>query len=408
MNVTIIPRLLQGEITPPSSKSQAHRVLIAAALAGGESRISNVTVSRDISATLSCMERFGATWVQKSPGNLTIYGLGGVTMSRRPALFCDESGSTLRFLIPISLAVAGGGEFSGRGRLMERPQTPYFDICREKNISYHMERRILHLNGDLTSGEYRLAGNVSSQFVTGLLFALPLLEGDSDIVLTSHLESKSYADMTLDALELFGMTAVETEWGYHVPGGQRYHAVSTVIEADWSQAAFFLAMAGLGSDLVLEGMNQNSHQGDRVIAPLCDRLNDGGQVIIDVSDCPDLVPALAARAALREGEVTRIINADRLRHKESDRLASVTAALNAMGAKVTEEPDRLTIEGVASLRGGTHVDACNDHRIAMMAAVAATRCEQPVTIIGAACVSKSYPDFWNVYERLGGQLHWEE
>ena len=387
MNVTITPGLLRGAITPPPSKSQAHRLLIAAALADGESRIEHLADSQDIQATRRCMAAL------KAPGE------------DLPVLDCGESGSTLRFLIPVALALRDGGRFTGRGRLMERPQKPYFDLFDEKGIAYRQEDGVLTVQGRLTPGTFALPGDVSSQFVTGLLYALPLLEGDSRITLTTPLESRGYVDMTLEALERFGIRA-ECPDGrtLRVPGGHTYRPCRAAVESDYSQAAFYYAANGLGGQVEILGLNPRSAQGDRCIVPYHMQLCGPGEAELDVSQCPDLVPPLAAHAALRQG-ITRIVNAARLRIKESDRLTAVTQVLTALGADVVEGADRLTITGQPEgLAGGVTVDSHNDHRIAMMAAIAATRCAAPVTIIGAECVAKSYPDFWEDYERLGGQI----
>lgn len=386
MNITITPTKLKGVVTPPPSKSYSHRALIAAALAGAGSELTNLADSKDIAATRRCLEALAA------PG-------GGL-----PLLDCGESGSTLRFLIPVALALRGGARFTGQGRLMERPQKPYFDLFDEKGVSYEQRDGVLTVQGRLTPGEYRLPGDVSSQFFTGLLYALPLLnEGASRIILTSPLESRAYVDMTVEVMEHFGVRVEETPTGWTVPGGQSYRPNSLTIEADWSQAGFFYAALGLGSDLDIRGMNPDSTQGDRIIVPYYEKLAQSGDVELDVSQCPDLVPPLAVHAAVRSG-TTRIVNAARLRIKESDRLATVTATLNALGARIEEYPDSLTIRGVDALSGGVGVDCCNDHRIAMMAAVAATRCKAPVTLTGAQCVDKSYPTFWEDYAALGGQI----
>ena len=408
MNVTITPTKLAGAVIPPPSKSQAHRALIAAALADGESRIDNVAFSQDIEATLDCLDNLGAQF-ERNGDTVTVRGMAASTMSplRRltyPRLDCGESGSTLRFLIPIALAVRGGGVFSGRGRLMERPQKPYFDLFDEKGIYHELKDGVLTVTGTLTSGEYRLPGNVSSQFVTGLLYALPLRDGNSEIILTSPLESRGYVDMTLDVLGLFGICPQERENGFFIPGNQRYQPQDFVIEADWSQAGFWYAARFLGSPVEVGGMDPGSAQGDAVIQAQAEKLGNPGSVEIDVSGCPDLVPPLAAMAALRAGETTNLTNAARLRMKDSDRLSSVTQVLTALGADVAEGPDSLTIRGRETLSGGVTVDSFNDHRIAMMAAIAATRCEKPVTVLGAECVAKSYPDFWEEYERLGGKV----
>ena len=372
--------------------------------------LSNVAVSQDIQATLDCMAAMG-TGVERMGENVVhIRGLDRSLAQKRdglPRFDCGESGSTLRFLIPVALAVAGGGVFTGRGRLMERPQKPYFHIFEEKNIFYEQKDGVLTVNGVLTPGRYELPGNVSSQFITGLLYALPLLEGDSEIVLTTPLESEGYVDMTLEVLEQFGIRVRREENRFSVPGGQQYRSRDAEIEADWSQAAFWYAARALGSDISVDGLNRESTQGDRVIAEQFEQLTAAGDVTLDVSQCPDLVPALAAMAAVRRGR-TDIINAARLRIKESDRLAAVTQVLNGLGADVTEQPDGLTIAGKAHLAGGVSVDSHNDHRIAMMAAVAATRCEKPVKVLGAQCVAKSYPGFWEDYEKLGGIITIEQ
>ena len=386
MNLTIMPTLLSGTVAPPPSKSQAHRYLIAAALAGEGSVIENLADSQDIQATRWCMKTM-------------------MTSCRRIAEFnCLESGSTLRFLIPIALALRGGGRFTGHGRLMERPQQPYFDLFDEKGIRYELKNGFLTVEGQLTPGAFRLPGNVSSQFVTGLLYALPLLAGDSRIVLTTDLESRSYVDMTLEALSAFGVTAAwEDSRTLAVPGGQSYIPATVRVEGDWSQAAFWFAAISLGSRLEIEGLQQLSAQGDRVIRDHFVRLTPPGDVDIDLSGCPDLAPPLAAMAVLRRGD-TRLLNAGRLRLKESDRLTSITAALGALGASIEEQPDSLIVHGVETLAGGCTVDCWNDHRIAMMTAIAATRCEKPVALLGAECVAKSYSDFWRDYQMLGGEI----
>ncbi len=410
MNVTITPGRLSGTVTPPPSKSQSHRLLIAAALAHGESMITNMARSQDIEATVNCLEELGAgfSWAGST---VTVRGMGANAMSplRRmayPRLDCGESGSTLRFLIPIALAVRGGGIFTGRGRLMERPLRPYFDLFDEKGIFYELKDGALTVAGTLAPGEYRLPGDVSSQFFTGLLFALPLLNGPSAIIPTTPLESEGYIQMTLQAMGQFGVempVTMSLPPQYHPQGNQTYRAAKVQVEGDWSQAAFWYAAMYL-SDVNVSGLNFRSTQGDRVMADYFDQFFMGSNDY-DVSGCPDLVPPLAAMAALCPGgNVTRLINAARLRLKESDRLSSVTAVLNAMGADVTEGPDFLEIRGKETLAGGVTVDSFNDHRIAMMAAIAAVRCNHPVTINAAECVAKSYPGFWEDFERLGGKI----
>ena len=406
MNVTIQPTLLKGGVVPPPSKSQAHRAVIAAALAGGVSKLSRLARSQDITATLNCVAAMGAGVEWTGEKTVRIHGLGRSIPRKDEHLLrfdCGESGSTLRFLIPVAIAVTGGGSFTGHGRLMERPQRPYFDIFEEKGIFYEQKDGVLTVKGALKPGRYELPGNVSSQFITGLLYALPLLKGDSEIMLTTPLESEGYVDMTQEVLKQFGINVRREENRFAVPGGQRYHGCDMNVEADWSQAAFWYAAAALGSKIDIQGMNALSTQGDMVVVPYYLKLTAPGDVELDVSQCPDLVPALSAMAAVRQG-TTHIVNAARLRIKESDRLAAVTQVLNAMGADVTEQAEGLTIVGRGGLAGGVSVDSCNDHRIAMMAAIAATRCERPVTVLDAQCVAKSYPNFWEDYEALSGRI----
>lgn len=389
MNVTILPGTLKGAVTPPSSKSQTHRAVLALMLAQGEGKLSNLAVSEDIQATQDCVAALKSGQPAQADG--------------LPLLDCGESGSTLRFLIPVALAVRGGGHFTGRGRLMERPQGPYIRLFEEKGILWNQEGTCLTVAGQLEPGVYALPGNVSSQFITGLLYALPLLPGDSRIVLTTPLESRGYVDMTLDMLRRFDIKVEEQEDGFLVPGNQTYQARDLTLEADWSGAAFWYAANFLGAQVDIQGLNPDSVQGDRQIGTLYWKLARPGDVDIDLSQCPDLAPPLAAMAAVRKG-TTRFVHAGRLRMKESDRLETIARTLNALGAKAQVGEDTLTLEGVNHLEGGT-VDGCNDHRIAMMAAVAAVACKEPVTILGAECVKKSYPRFWEDYTALGGEIH---
>lgn len=389
MNVTIVPGTLEGAVTPPSSKSQTHRAVLALMLAQGEGKLSNLAVSEDIQATQDCVAALKSGQPAQADG--------------LPLLDCGESGSTLRFLIPVALAVRGGGHFTGRGRLMERPQGPYIRLFEEKGILWNQEGTCLTVAGQLEPGVYALPGNVSSQFITGLLYALPLLPGDSRIVLTTPLESRGYVDMTLDMLRRFDIKVEEQEDGFLVPGNQTYQARDLTLEADWSGAAFWYAANFLGAQVDIQGLNPDSVQGDRQIGTLYWKLARPGNVDIDLSQCPDLAPPLAAMAAVRKG-TTRFVHAGRLRMKESDRLETIARTLNALGAKAQVGEDTLTLEGVDHLEGGT-VDGCNDHRIAMMAAVAAVACKEPVTILGAECVKKSYPRFWEDYTALGGEIH---
>lgn len=386
MDLMIYPSGLHGTVTPPPSKSQAHRAILAQALSPVPGSIDNLSPSQDIDATRRCVDAL------RAPG-------GGL-----PLLDCGESGSTLRFLIPVALALRHGARFTGRGRLMERPQTPYFAIFDEKSICYHMEDGVLTVSGALPAGTYRLPGNVSSQFVTGLLYALPLVDGDSEIVLTSPLESRDYVAMTLDMLGKFNIQVKSHhDTRFTIPGGQQYRSCSLRIEADWSQAAFWYAARSLGHPVEINGMDPASVQGDRVIASHYELLSDPGNRAVDVSGCPDLAPPLAVMAAMRQG-TTHLTNAARLRLKESDRLTAIRSELHKLGIPADETPDSLSIHGVPHLNGGAELDSHNDHRIAMMSALLATRADGPVTLHGAEAVAKSYPSFWDDYKALGGKF----
>ena len=405
MNVNIIPSILRGTIQVPPSKSVAHRLIIGAALAEGTSHIHNLAESQDIRATLNCMTVLGA---KASPDGSQITGL---SMERHgdtlPVLNCGESGSTIRFLMPVALAVAGGGVFLGHGRLMERPYGPYESIFAEQNISFEREAGKITLSGSLKPGRFALPGDISSQFITGLLYALPLLDGDSEIVLTTELESSGYVDLTLEALRRFDVRVARTDTGWHIPGNQRYQPTEVTVEGDYSQAANFILANDFNNHITVTGLNPASVQGDKVVLTYAKQLNEPGTVTLDVSQCPDLVPALAVRAALRAGETTHIVGAARLRLKESDRLNAVTTELNRLGAQIEQAPDALTIQGVEHFCFGV-CDGHGDHRIVMMLAMAATRAAANVIIIGADHVAKSYPTFWEEYMRLGGEFRYEK
>lgn len=405
MDICIHPRRLFGAVSPPASKSLAHRLIIAATLAAGTSKIRNVSLSQDIEATLRCMENFRCKWKWTGENALEITGCINQECDRSglPQFDCGESGSTLRFLIPLALALGGGGEFRGHGRLMERPQEPYFQIFDKQGIFHEQKDGILTVQGDLRPGEYRLPGNVSSQFFTGLLMALPLLDGPSMITSTTELESAAYITMTMGVLERAGVPVrYAKEINSFGVAPSVYQPFEAAVEADWSQAAFWYSALTLGNSVQIRGLDIRSYQGDKIIADHARTLSVPGDVTIDLSNCPDLLPPLAVMAAVRRGD-TYFTNAARLRLKESDRLTTVHAMLTALGGLAEEGPDRLTVHGVSALTGGA-VDGANDHRIVMAAAIAATRCVNPVTILGAEAVKKSYPDFWRDYEKLGGEV----
>ena len=415
MNIAVRPGPLRGRVEIPASKSVAHRAMIAAALADRPTQIVLNAVNDDLTATAACLNALGAICERTDFGYRIVpaaqeknacgaaENASGATdlceIASFPTLDCGESGSTLRFLLPVAAALGREARFVGHGRLPERPHDVLLDAMAAHGATADARRLPLQLHGRLRGGTFALPGNVSSQYITGLLMALPLCAGESVIRLTTRLESAPYVNLTLRALADFGIRAETLPDGWRIPGGQRYRSPGrVVVEGDWSGAAFWLAANALGSRVECGNLDDASAQGDRAIRPLLNRL--GGE--IDVSECPDLVPALAVAAAGFPGR-TALVGAARLRLKESDRLASVAALLRALGCAVDEGAESLTIHGGAPLTGGT-VDGCGDHRIVMAAAVAATAASSPVTILGAQVVAKSYPDFFRDFEALGGNL----
>lgn len=410
MDKVIIPCPLGGQIAAIASKSQAHRLLICAALADTLTGLSCAELSKDIEATAACLIALCADIAYQN----TSYHVTPREKATACRCDCGESGSTLRFLLPVAAALGVKTTFQLHGRLPERPLSPLWEEleahgCR---LSRPTADTVL-CEGKLTGGVYRMAGNISSQFISGLLFALPLTGEDSDIMLTSPLESADYVRMTLAALRTFGITVEKCETGWHIPAGQQYRSCgSAEVEGDWSNAAFWLTAGAISEVVTVTGLSPDSPQGDRKIADLLARF--GAEVTwvtnavsvrprklhgidIDARDIPDLVPPLALAAACAEG-TTRIYGAERLKIKESDRLQSVAGALQSLGAEVEILPDGLMIHG-GKLSGGT-VDSQNDHRIAMLAAIASSVCENPVTLLGAEAVQKSYPRFWADFETM--------
>lgn len=416
-SVTITPKKLSGKVVLPPSKSLCHRAIICAALAKGRSVIENVGYSDDIRATMDAMRAMGAE-IREDGSTLTIDG--SRTLTQSGIIDCAESGSTLRFLIPFALLIDQPTTFIGRGRLPQRPLNTYYNLFDSCGITYENADGQLPLTvqkGEL-SPVISVEGNVSSQFITGLLFVLPLFPHDTEIKITTPMESKGYLDLTLDMLARFGISITHSHYRrFHIPGGQAYKPARYRVEGDFSHAAFFLAAGTLGSFTVCRGLYPESLQGDRGILKVIEKM--GGKLVIeedgvsaipgklrgcriDVSQIPDLVPAIAVMAALAEGE-TVITNAERLRIKESDRLSAMAEQLNILGATIIEKKDGLVIEGVSRLSGGT-VNSMNDHRIAMALAIASTCADDVVVIEDSGCVSKSYPHFWKDFESLGGQI----
>jgi 3-phosphoshikimate 1-carboxyvinyltransferase len=418
MEIRLEPGKLKGRIVIQSSKSQLHRALICAASGAGVSEIGNICESQDVLATLNGVVALGLAEVRRKAGGAAEIRGNGRTEALQADVNCGESGTTLRFLIPLALARGGRALFRGGGRLLDRPMRPYEEIFGPLGIVFSRNAEGIQVEGRLTPRRYALAGNVSSQFISGLLLALPLLEGDSQIALLTHLESRDYVEMTLEAMRIFGVRAYwENDRLLSVPGKQNYQPVNMVMEGDWSHAAFFLAAGALGGDVTCLGLNVNSVQGDKAILPLLERMGASVQICsnevrtaggrlrgvdIDVSQTPDLAPILAVLGCGCEG-TTRICNAGRLRMKESDRLSAMSQELRALGADLEEGPDWLEIRGDpdAGLTGG-RCRSHNDHRVAMSLAVASALCREAVTVAEAESVAKSSPSFWEDIRGLGG------
>ena len=391
MDVTIMPGKLSGVIRAIPSKSQAHRLLICAAFADRKTILHCPETNRDIEATANCLNALGANICR------TISGYEIIPISYIPqtaVLHCHDSGSTLRFMLPIAGALGVDTIFQMEGRLPQRPLSPLWEEmermgCRLSRPS----QNTIRCEGKLRAGKYCIDGGISSQFITGLLFATALISGESTLELTGKIESRPYILMTLHAMNLFGVEIRD----FKIPSRKAFCSPGELtVEGDWSNGAFFLVAQALGNDVTVENLLTDSKQGDRAVSSLLPQMEEA--CTISAADIPDLVPILAVAAANKKGAVFTDIQ--RLRLKESDRVASVIAMLTSLGGKAEATGDTLYVHE-AKLVGGT-VDSVNDHRIAMAAAIAATVCSVPVTIIGAECVRKSYPNFFEEYHRLGG------
>ncbi len=395
MNITVFPQKLSGSISAKPSKSQAHRLLICASFADSPTMLYCSETNADIEATADCLRALGASIIKNDFG----YAVRPVEhIPQQVLLHCRESGSTLRFMLPLVGALGIDASFLMEGRLPDRPLSPLWEEMERMGCTLTREAaNMLRCRGKLCSGDYTLDGSVSSQFITGLLLAGVLIDGPCRLAVTGKLESRPYVDMTVDAMLQFGVDAsgfiISQDSHFHSPG-------SVVVEGDWSNAAFFLGAQALGSSVQVDNLDNNSLQGDRICTSLFQMMETG--TTIDVSDIPDLVPILSIVAAAKQGALFTNIN--RLRLKESDRVASVIDLLKALGGQAIATENTLQI--FPSLFHSGTVDSHADHRIAMSAAIAATIATGPVTIIGADCVCKSYPNFWYDYSLLGG--HYEQ
>jgi len=396
LTLTIRPNTLRGHIEAPSGKSALHRSLICAALSDDVTELRCGTLCADVLATVGCLRALGAEITVRDDG-LTVVPI--TAPPKQAVLDCGESGSTLRFLLPVAAALGVDTVFRMSGRLGQRPVAPLLDVLRDNGCVVTSVPEELHLSGRLQAGNFRVDASASSQFLSGLLLALPLLQGSS-VSAAGEITSRNYVNFTMDTMKSFGITCTENDGNYCVRGTYRSPG-RFCAEGDWSAAAYWLAANALGGAVTVAGLTDNSIQGDRAAAALLALIRRGGAVI-DCGSVPDLLPPLAAVAAITPGE-TRFRNAGRLRDKESDRLQAVSTVINAMGGDCRETADGLIFQGVSGLHGA-ELDCFGDHRIAMMAAIAATAATGDIRLHGAECVAKSYPDFWRDYQTLGGYI----
>ena len=417
MNQTVLPGPRTGSMRIPASKSQAHRLLICAALGAQPVMLQCDGVSADIAATARCLRALGADITDDGAGTFRIVPIAG-EMPAHADLFCGESGSTLRFLLPVVGALGADVTFRMEGRLPERPLSPLDAVLTAHGMTIRRDGALLHVGGQLRPGAYELPGDVSSQYISGVLMALPRLPGESTLAVTGKLESAGYIAMTEDALRLSGIRLQKSGRTYTIPGGQTARLPAQGhVEGDWSNAAFFLCMGALSpAGVTVTGLASDSPQGDRAVLDVLRRFGADVRetqdavtvrrgalhgVTIDAAPIPDLIPVLSVVAALADGQ-TQIVNAARLRLKESDRLKSTANLLRALGGQVEEKEDGLVITGVPALHGGA-VETQNDHRLAMSAATAACAATGEITVDNDGCVAKSYPCFWEDFSSLKGE-----
>lgn len=414
MNVTLTPSALSGTVSAISSKSDAHRILIASALADASTEVRCNVLSADIRATADCLCALGAH-IEFADGKILVEPIK--QQKDFSILDCNESGSTLRFLLPLVSALGRNGEFTGRGRLPERPVTELRQAMEVHGVTFSPNGVFpICTSGQLRAGKYVLKGNVSSQYVTGLLFSLPILDGDSEIELLPPVESKAYIQMTLFTLRQFGISVEQSENRFYIKGKQTYRSPKTVtVDGDWSNAAFFLTAGALKAPITVTGLFPDSIQGDKAVLDVLSRMGakvawQGNAVTVspaplhgvtvDASDIPDLVPILSVASSYADG-VTEFRNAGRLRIKECDRLSAIAEMLGALGVRTEETADTLRVYG-GTVQGG-EVQGFNDHRMVMSAAIAASAAKNAVTVHGAEAIRKSYPHFFEDFKHLGGK-----
>ena len=405
MNVTIKPSIARGEITPPPSKSYAHRLLICAALASGTSEIRGISESEDMLATLDCLSLLGAK-CDKEGNTVRVTGIGDKQIGSDESVkrfYCRESGSTLRFMIPIALLFGGSFEFHGTERLISRGIGVYRKMFEPLGISFESYNTCIKTSGKLNGGYFKVDASISSQFVSGLLFALPMAETDSTLELLPPVESKNYIDITLDALPRFGVVATVSGNTIKIPGKQRYSSKTMSVEGDYSNAAFLDAFNLIGGDVVLNGLCPSSIQGDKVYSEYFEQLK-GGTPTIDISDCPDLGPILFTVAAMHNGAL--FTGTRRLKIKESDRATAMARELSRFGASVIVEENNVIVTKATLDAPIKNLSSHNDHRVAMSLAVIMSRFGG--TIESAEAVNKSYPGFFDDIKKLGINVIFQE
>lgn len=402
MSYVIKNNKLEGTLHIPSSKSYAHRAIICASLARGRSIISNIDYNEDIEATINAMKALG-TIIIKNNDCLEIDGTT-TFMKRNVEIDCKESGSTLRFLVPVSLICESQIHFTGQGELGKRPMNVYYDMFEKQGIGYLYRENVLDLyvRGMLQGGIFEIPGDVSSQFISGLLFALPLMDRDSKIIITTPLQSKNYVLMTIEVLKQFGVYVIYNDNEIIIPGGQFYMPSIYKVEGDYSAASNYIGANLLGNHIQVKGLNKLSLQSDRIIEEIAEKYNDE-ELSIDGSQCIDIVPLLSLLGSVRRRK-TYIRNVNRLKYKESDRLEATIDVLTKLGANIQYIDNDLVIDGVSKLHGAK-VSSYHDHRIAMMIFIASTICEGDIIVDDIDCINKSYPMFVQHFKQLGGVIN---
>lgn len=415
---------LKGNVKVPPSKNLSHRAIICASLGAEKSTIENLYLSYDIMATIEAMETLGAKIVKKDNNTINVWGMFNLESKRKLVrdIDCNESVSTLRFSIPISLLFNGITKFIGKGDLGDKPLDAYFDIFKEQGIKYNNIEDGLNMivKGNLKPGEFNMEGDVNSQFITGLLFTLPLLDGNSKINITKEIKSRAYIDLTIDCMKDFGVYIENNNYKeFIITGNQNYKGKTYKLEGDYSKAAFYLVANILGSDVGIENLNKESAQGDKIIIEILERMGvefykEGNIIknkpieeikgtIIDSTEWPENIPILILAAALAKGK-TKIINLKNLKNKDYDRIKNICNELKKLGANIEETEEGLVIEGVSELKGGADCFSFNDDIIAMTLAIASTVCKEDIRLIGYEDAHKSYPNFFEDFKMLGGSI----